>query len=376
MQLYAAYYGYSDAESYLKALYGAGTTIENYSNYLTVKTVATNYAQKYYNGIEVTDSDIDARNIAKYDEFSTFDYSVFFVDMNEFVPCRDEETADDHVHSAEELATARKTAEEVAKELVASGATDTMLLNAAISKSEAYKHNESATASDRLGYTLSQVSEQQAEWLNADDRKVGDLTMIPKETTTTDAEGNKTTTVDGYYVMLFLGRDDREQNLVNVRHILVAFTGGTTDESGNKTYSEDEKKTAKDAIEAIQTEWLANGGTEDAFAALAKEKSTDTGSKENGGLYEEVIPGKMTANFNDWCFAEERKAGDYGIVETEYGYHLIYFVSQDETTYRELLIEDAIRNERYTEWYDAQLENVTVAELNVKYLNRDYIIAG
>ena len=115
MQLYAAYYGYSDTESYLKALYGAGTTIENYSNYLTVKTVATNYAQKYYNGIEVTDSDIDARNIAKYDEFSTFDYSVFFVDMNEFVPCRDEETANDHVHSAEELATARKTAEEVAK---------------------------------------------------------------------------------------------------------------------------------------------------------------------------------------------------------------------------------------------------------------------
>ena len=220
------------------------------------------------------------------------------------------------------------------------------------------------------------MSEQQGEWLNADDRKVGDLTMIPKETTTTDAEGNKTTTVDGYYVMLFLGRDDREQNLVNVRHILIAFTGGTTDESGNKTYSDKEKQTAKDAIEAIQTEWLANGGTEDAFAALAKEKSTDTGSKGNGGLYEDVIPGKMTANFNDWCFAEERKAGDYSIVETEYGYHLIYFVSQDETTYRELLSEDAIRNERYTEWYDAQLENVTVAELNVKYLNRDYIIAG
>ena len=376
MQLYAAYYGYSDTESYLKALYGAGTTIENYSNYLTVKTVATNFAQKFYNGIEVTDSDIDARNIAKYDEFSTFDYSVFFVDMNEFVPCRDEETAEDHVHSAEELATARKTAEEVAKELVASGATDTLLLNAAISKSEAYKHNESAAAADRMGYTLSQVSEQQGTWLKAADRQVGDLTMIPKETTSTDAEGNKTTTIDGYYIMLFLGRDDREQNLANVRHILVSFTGGTTDANGNKTYSEEEKKTAKDAIEAIQTEWLANGGTEDAFVALAKEKTTDTGSKENGGLYEDVYPTQMVTNFNDWCFAECRKTGDYGIVETEYGYHLIYFVSHDEITYREMLIEDAIRDEAYTEWYEEQIENVTVTELNVKYLNRDYVIAG
>ena len=376
MQLYAAYYGYSDTESYLKALYGAGTTIENYSNYLTVKTVATNFAQKFYNGIEVTDSDIDARNIAKYDEFSTFDYSVFFVDMNEFVPCRDEETAEDHVHSAEELATARKTAEEVAKELVASGATDTLLLNAAISKSEAYKHNESEAAADRMGYTLSQVSEQQGAWLKAADRQVGDLTMIPKETTSTDAEGNKTTTIDGYYIMLFLGRDDREQNLTNVRHILVSFTGGTTDANGNKTYSEEEKKTAKDAIEAIQTEWLANGGTEDAFVALAKEKTTDTGSKENGGLYEDVYPTQMVTNFNDWCFAEGRKTGDYGIVETEYGYHLIYFVSHSETTYREMLIEDAIRDEAYTEWYEEQIENVTVTELNVKYLNRDYVIAG
>ena len=376
MQLYAAYYGYSDTESYLKALYGAGTTIENYSNYLAVKTVATNFAQKFYNGIEVTDSDIDARNIAKYDEFSTFDYSVFFVDMNEFVPCRDEETAKDHVHSAEELATARKTAEEVAKELVASGATDTLLLNAAISKSEAYKHNESAAVADRMGYTLSQVSEQQGAWLKAADRQVGDLTMIPKETTSTDAEGNKTTTIDGYYIMLFLGRDDREQNLTNVRHILVSFTGGTTDANGNKTYSEEEKKTAKDAIEAIQTEWLANGGTEDAFAALAKEKTTDTGSKENGGLYEDVYPTQMVTNFNDWCFAEGRKTGDYGIVETEYGYHLIYFVSHSETTYREMLIEDAIRDEAYTEWYEEQIKNVTVTELNVKYLNRDYVIAG
>ena len=176
--------------------------------------------------------------------------------------------------------------------------------------------------------------------------------------------------------MLYLGREDNEQNLVTVRHILANFKGGTTDANGNKTYNLSEKNAAKEAIEAIQKEWQDKGGTLEAFEALAKEKTEDGGSKENGGLYEDVYPGQMVTNFNDWCFAEGRKAGDYGIVETEYGYHLIYFVSKNtDTTYRDLLIEDTLRSEEYTEWYETQLENAKVTELNTKYLSLDHIMA-
>ena len=178
--------------------------------------------------------------------------------------------------------------------------------------------------------------------------------MIAKKTTTKDTEGKETTTIDGYQIMLYLGRDDNEQNLVSVRHILVKFTGGTTDANSNTTYSPKEKETALAAIEAIKTEWLANGGTEEAFIALAKEKSTDDGSKANGGLYEDIYPGQMVTNFNDWCFAEEREPGNYEIVETEYGYHLLYFVAKQENTYRQLMIEDALRDEKYTNWYNEQ----------------------
>ena len=375
-ELYASLYGYSNVGDYLKALYGPGANMDNYRNYMEVKEIATHYAQHHYDELEITDADIAKRNEEKFDDYSTFDYSVFYVDVNDFLPCRDEETADDHKHSDEELATAREAAKKAAEELVASGATDTLQLNAAISNSEAYKHNKDAKSADRLGYSLSQVSEKQGEWLKAADRKVGDLTMIANESTTTDAEGKETTTLNGYNIMLFLGRNDNEQKLTNVRHILISFQGGKADSNGNKTYTEEEKKAAKDAIEAIQKQWLDNGGTEEAFITLAKEKTTDTGSKENGGLYEDVYPGQMVTNFNDWCFAEERQAGDYGIVETEYGYHLIYFVSHADTTYREMLIENALREEAYTEWYNAQVDAVTVTELNTKYLSRDYVIAG
>ena len=367
MALYASMYGYSSSEDYLEAMYGPGATVESYRNYLAVKTIATNYAQSVYDGFEYSDAEIEARNNENFDDFSTFDYSVFFVDVEEFLACNDQDVADDHQHSEEELADARKAAEEAAKVLVASGATDTASLTAAISESEAYKDSEDAAAADRLGYSLDQVNESQATWLKSADRQVGDLDMLPKEE---DGE------VAGYYIMLFLGREDNEQNLVTVRHILSSFEGGTTDENGNTTYDLSEKQAAMDELEAIQQEWLDNGGTVEAFDALAKEKTDDSGSQENGGLYEDVYPGQMVTAFNDWCFAEGRKAGDYEIVETEYGYHLIYFVSQNETTYREMLIEDTLRDEAYTEWYEEQMESVQVTELNTKYLSLDYVIAS
>ena len=33
----------------------------------------------------------------------------------------------------------------------------------------------------------------------------------------------------------------------------------------------------------------------------------------------------MVDEFNDWCFAPERKVGDTDIVLTDYGYHIMYF---------------------------------------------------
>ena len=375
---YAALRGYANAEAYLKAIYGAGATAKNYRHYLEVNTIATNYAQNYYNSLEISDADIEARNNESYDEFSSFDYAVFFVDMNAFLPCLSQNVGSDHAHTVAEYAAARKAAEEAANAIVASGATDTDMLDAAIANIEAYQllSETDRKSGIRTDYTLDKVTEDQAQWLSADGRQVGDLGMLSKKVTTTEEDGQETTTIDGYYIMLFLGRDDHEQNLANIRHILVSFTGGTTDENGNKTYSEEEKKAAKDAIEAIQTEWLAQGGTEEAFIALAKEKTTDTGSKENGGLYEEVYPGQMVQNFNDWCFAEGREAGNYGIVETEFGYHLIYFVSHSDIVYRDTLIEDTLINERYTEWYEGHLEAATVTVKSTKYLSQDYIIAG
>ena len=35
----------------------------------------------------------------------------------------------------------------------------------------------------------------------------------------------------------------------------------------------------------------------------------------------------MVQAFNDWCFDDIRQPGDYGLVKTEFGYHLMFFVN-------------------------------------------------
>ena len=120
----------------------------------------------------------------------------------------------------------------------------------------------------------------------------------------------------------------------------------------------------------------AGNRNEEGFKTLALEHNTDPGSKENGGLYEDVYPGQMVEAFNDWCFAEGRKPGDTGVVVTPYGAHVMYYVSHSTTLYRNMLIENSLRSDDTSAWYDALVEATTVTENNTKYLSRDLVLAS
>lgn len=117
----------------------------------------------------------------------------------------------------------------------------------------------------------------------------------------------------------------KDSKFVDVRHILVQVKG----EAADGTYTDEEWETCRKDGQAILDAWLAGEKTEESFAALAAEKTEDPGSKQTGGLYQQVYEGQMVPEFNDWCFDEARVYGDYGLVKTSYGYHVMFFVKSE-----------------------------------------------
>ncbi len=119
-------------------------------------------------------------------------------------------------------------------------------------------------------------------------------------------------------------------NYGNVRHILIQPEGGETDEEGATVYSEESWAACQAEAQRILDEWLAGDANEETFGQLANQYSQDPGSNTTGGIYTQVKEGDMVEEFDYWLFFEEHKYGDYGLIKTSYGYHIMFFVGLDE----------------------------------------------
>ncbi|WP_373232006.1 peptidylprolyl isomerase [Cohnella sp.] len=114
-------------------------------------------------------------------------------------------------------------------------------------------------------------------------------------------------------------------NIVSVRHILI----GTVDPQ-----TQAELKTEEEALKLAKEvkAKLDNGGD---WTALAKEYSTDTGSKDNGGLYEKQAAGGWVAEFKEAANTQEiGKVGEP--VKTQFGYHVMKVENREVMTYEKL----------------------------------------
>lgn len=133
----------------------------------------------------------------------------------------------------------------------------------------------------------------------------------------------------------------KDMMLIDVRHILLQ----PADAENEQSWLDCERE-AQDLLD----QWLAGDADEDSFAALANEHSVDGGSNTRGGLYEYVQEGQMVPQFNDWCFDASRQYGDYGIVKTSLGYHLMFFAGNQpawhvyaEQTAKNQLLNDTMQ---------------------------------
>ena len=116
----------------------------------------------------------------------------------------------------------------------------------------------------------------------------------------------------------------------DVRHILIAVEGGTENEDEVMEYTDEEWEACRKEAQAVLDKWLAGEATEESFTELTYVYSEDTGSNTNGGLYENLdSESGFVQEFVDWYMDESRKPGDYGLIRTEYGYHVMYFVKSE-----------------------------------------------
>ncbi|MDZ4719541.1 MAG: peptidylprolyl isomerase, partial [Roseiflexaceae bacterium] len=66
------------------------------------------------------------------------------------------------------------------------------------------------------------------------------------------------------------------------------------------------------------------------FGALAKELSTDPGSKDNGGIYENITPGQFVPEFDKAMFTDLKPGETTKVpVKTQFGYHVIKLISRE-----------------------------------------------
>lgn len=145
----------------------------------------------------------------------------------------------------------------------------------------------------------------------------------------------------------------------------------TTKYKDANIYIDVDLETTKDAqlyMEAqdILVEYLEGDMTEESFGELAKEYSAD-GNAQQGGIYEAVEEGRMVAEFEGWALAEGREAGDVGIVETEFGYHIMYFIAKDEATSWSSAIKAEKVDEDNHEFEEELLETYPIENYKAKY---------
>ena len=371
LDFYAAMYGYTDAKSYVKAQYGPGATVEGYRSYAEKTLLAQSYQTAYSDSLVFEDADLREAEKENFHQYSSFAYNYYHLSTSNFL--EGGTTAEDGTttYTDEERAAAVAAAEEAAKSLTGADIITIEELDAAIAAlpMNEGKENVASTRYDAQAYTS--ISAVVSQWLADASRTEGDIAYLENATTAEDG----TKTINGYYVVRYESTDDNAFALKNVRHILVSFEGGTTDEYGSTTYSDEEKAAAMTAAQQILTEWKAGEATEASFAGLAAEKSSDTGSTANGGLYEDIYPGQMVSAFEDWCFDDSRKAGDTGVVETEYGCHVMYFVGDSDVTYRDYKIRSDLQTAAINDWYTGIVNAAAVTEGDMRYLSLDLILS-
>lgn len=329
--------GYASRDVFLRANFGPYMTYNQLVELLTQDVLVHDYQTNAINALEYSDSEYETYYEENADSLDTYTLTQFVFQAK--VSTTDAEgnpieMTDEEKSAALEEAKAEQKAlaEELMAKLEAGEDAE------ALAEEYADKLYSSAVSQSRIG---SNVNSSYSEWTFDSARKNGDLTLAEYDSTS----------AYNYYVVRFEDRRRDETRTNNVRHILLK---AETDE-GAAEPSEEQYAEAKTRAEEVLALWEAGEQTEDAFAALAAEYSEDSGTASDGGMISNITEeSSYVEPFKNWAIDPARKDGDVDLVQTTYGWHIMYYTSGDPTWKQ--AADSALRNADYSEWVEAARE--------------------
>ena len=203
---------------------------------------------------------------------------------------------------------------------------------------KAKEYSDSDTLFESVG-TKNTKTEDIASFIFADERKLGDNALL---------EGD-----DAYYVLFFKSRNICEDKTIDFRHIYFNTNGASQEE---KTQLESKAKALFSTIKSKENL------TEDDFSSYAFVYSDDTLTRNNGGLMDGIAKGDTDKALEDWLFAD-RKKGDIEILETDIGFHIVYFSAENEV-YWKMAAKKYLVKELYNEYLNKLLAKYDAKDTN------------
>jgi len=341
------------AQDVLRAYYGPNLTLSRYREISGMMMLVQRFARDTVDGYTFTDEEYETEYAAAPDTYDIAEFRVFSIPGSP-TPSGEESEGDLSTEEQEAYYAAQKgKAEKFLSEVA--DPEDFFALTLAYAEAEKGAEEEDPdTDSDAqeqeqpedntlISMPVSQISYSasgdETQYLTDPARKAGDKMMF-------ESNGN-------FNIFLFISRHRDEQQGVDIRHILCAV-----DEEDTEVGPAKAKTAAREKAEAILKDWQSDP-TEEHFAQLAAEKTDDTSSAPNGGLYQGIkADDNYVKPFLDWSVDEVRKPGDTGIVETDFGFHVMYFVKREQIWKSQ--VKPALGGKKFEAYSEALKNNIQV----------------
>ena len=336
-------------DAYLRTNYGRGMSPSLLKKIYTKQTIVNRYKEDKQKELanDITDDEIEEEFNKNAKDYTTVDIRTFT--FNSTISADDKASKDDIKKANADL---KKKAQAFLDAVNLSNFTQ-MAYDATDDKEqkELMKDDASYSSMADTNYTAvhDYVSAEAADWAFSSDRKSGDKKLFEVK------DDNGIATYHVYCMENVMKRDN--QYPVNVRQILFMVTDGA-DSDATETETGHTDAEAKKLAEDALAKWKKGKATDESFAALATKLTEDTGSKESGGLYENVTKdSNYVEPFLNWCFADGRKKGDTGIIKTDYGYHVMYLSSKSKDPAWKNTVRDALASAKFDKYIESTIKS-------------------